>query len=233
MRHATTRAALATAQCLPATLAAQEREASVVAEKRWRCGDPEDVRVELRRLRGDDGSVLVCALWGERSSCDEDGYRSRNESWNWGGRSNDVAVQFTVRLPDGVRLVTSSVNGGIRIEGATSAVEAETVNGSITAGSTGGPVEAKTDNGSIDVRMGTALRHDASFTTVNGSIEVSIPEGLDADLEMTTTNRSVRTDFPVTVQGRMSRRRLEATLGKGGPELRLETVNGDVRLRKG
>jgi hypothetical protein len=50
---------------------------------------------------------------------------------------------------------------------------------------------------------------------------------------MTTTNRSVRTDFPVTVQGRMSRRRLEATLGKGGPELRLETVNGDVRLRKG
>src|SRR3954470_10680092 len=51
----------------------------VTATKRWRRGDPAVVRFETKKFGPNDENVLVCALWGERSSCDEDGYRSNND----------------------------------------------------------------------------------------------------------------------------------------------------------
>src|SRR5262245_13743382 len=73
--------------------------AEVTAVKRWRRGSPEDVRIETRRLGGDDGDAIICAFWNERASCDEDGYQSRGDNNNWRGRDhdNDTSVEFTVR----------------------------------------------------------------------------------------------------------------------------------------
>jgi len=45
-------------------------------------------------------------------------------------------------------------------------------------------------------------------------------------------NGNVRTDFPLTIQGRFRRNELSGTIGSGGRDLRLKTVNGDMILRK-
>ncbi|MCE2942901.1 MAG: DUF4097 family beta strand repeat-containing protein [Gemmatimonadota bacterium] len=212
--------------------AAEGDRASIVAVKSWRRGDPEQVRVEVRRAGGDDGTVIACAFWNEDASCDEAGYRGgRSRPRNDDG--NDVSVSFEVRVPRGVRVVTSTVNGGLEIEGVTASVDAETVNGSITARSSGGPVQAKTVNGGLDVSMGRSPTDDLEFETVNGNITLTIPDGLDAELSMETVNGAVTSDIPVTVSGRLNPKRLKATLGKGGRRLSLETVNGSVRLRRG
>lgn len=209
--------------------------ASIVATKQWRRGRPELVRVELRRVGGETGDVIACAFWNEKATCDEEGYRGGRSNWSWNDSDGpgDVKVSFEVRLPSGVNLVTSSVNGGLSVDGVSGSVEAETVNGSVAARSTGGPVRAKTVNGAIDVSMGRTMTDDLEFETVNGGISVTVPEGLDAELSMKTVNGNVSTDFPVTVSGRINPKRLTGTLGKGGRRLTLETVNGSVRLRKG
>ena len=205
--------------------------AEVTAVKRWRRGNPEDVRIETKRLGGDDGDVIICAFWTENASCDEDGYRSRGDN-GWRGRENDTSVEFTVKLPAGVRLGISTVNGGVTVNGATSEVRASTVNGRVSAQSSGGPVNASTVNGDIDVRMRDLGTGDLEYSTVNGSIEIEVPANLDADLDMRTVNGSLSADFPITLQGRVNPRRMRATIGKGGRRLRLETVNGSVELRK-
>lgn len=205
----------------------------ITAEKRWRRGDPDQVRIELQRVGSNDADVLVCALWGEQASCDEDGYRSGGRERWWGrGESNDVSVTFTVRVPDGVRLDLATTNGELRIEGATADVRARTVNGAINATSAGGPVRAKTVNGSINVRMGQAGREDLEYETVNGSIVVEVPAGLDADVEMSTVNGRVESDFPITVRGRIDPKRIRATIGNGGRRLEASTVNGSITLRR-
>ena len=205
------------------------RTLQIDAHKRWRRGNPEDVRVEIRKT--DDGDVLACALWGERSSCDERGYHSeRNRTF---GNNNDVAVEFIVRVPEGVKLDLSTVNGELTIDGATDRVDARTVNGSIQANSLGGPVRARTVNGSIRVRMGDTGHEDLSYETVNGSVSIEIPRGTSADLEMQTVNGRLESDFPLTVQGRISPRHLRAQLGNGGRKLFVKTVNGSVTLRQG
>jgi hypothetical protein len=205
--------------------------AEVTAVKRWRRGNPEDVRIETKRLGGDDGDVIICAFWTENASCDEDGYRSRGD--NWRNRDNDTSVEFTVKIPAGVRLGVSTVNGGVTVNGATSEVRASTVNGRVSAQSSGGPVNASTVNGDIDVRMRELGTGDLEYSTVNGSIEIEVPANLDADVDMRTVNGSLSADFPITLQGRVNPRRIRATIGKGGRRLRLETVNGSVELRKG
>jgi hypothetical protein len=206
--------------------------AEVTAVKRWRRGDPEDVRIEARRLGGDDGDAIICAFWTENASCDEDGYRSRGDNWRGRNDHNDTSVEFTVRLPAGVRLAVSTVNGGVRVDGATSEVQASTVNGRVSAISTGGPVNASTVNGDIDVRMRELGTGDLEYSTVNGSIEIEVPATLDAELDMRTVNGSLSADFPITLQGRVNPRRMRATIGKGGRRLRLETVNGSVEIKK-
>jgi DUF4097 and DUF4098 domain-containing protein YvlB len=45
-------------------------------------------------------------------------------------------------------------------------------------------------------------------------------------------NGEITSDFPITVQGRVSPRELKGTIGKGGRKLELETVNGDITLKK-
>ncbi len=207
--------------------------AEVRAEKRWRRGDPKDVKITASKTaRGD---ILVCAIWeGRETRCDEDGYRSEgNDSWFNGRRNNDVSVDFTILLPKGVKMDASTVNGGLAISGATAAVKGRTVNGSVEAASTSGPVNAKTVNGSIRVRAGAMGEGPLAYETVNGSITLELPDGLNADFEARTVNGSVISeDFPITIQGRIDRRRIEGKIGKGGPELRVSTVNGSIRLRK-
>ena len=206
--------------------------AEVTAVKRWRRGDPEDVKIELTKVGSGEGDVLVCAIWFERTECDEDGYETRNDRNSWNNRNNDVSVEFTVRLPAGVKLVTSTVNGSLEIDGATSSVEATTVNGEIHAASTGGPVMAETVNGSIEVRMREMGTEPLEFSTVNGSITVYVPDEINAELDMRTVNGRVSSDFPLTVRGRINPRHLRATLGRGGQRLEFSTVNGSVELRK-
>lgn len=205
------------------------REVEITAEKRARRGSTDHVRIETSQVEG--GSVLVCALWGEDSSCDTDSYNSRSERNVWGQQRNQVSVEFTVRVPDGVKLDMSTVNGELRIDGATDAVRARTVNGSISAASLGGPVTARTVNGSIRVSMGSAGGEDLEYETVNGSVTVEMPESVNADLDVQTVNGRIDSDFPVTVRGRISPRRLTGTLGDGGRQLRVKTVNGSVTLR--
>jgi putative adhesin len=206
--------------------------AEVTAVKRWRRGNPEDVRIETKRLGGDDGDVIICAFWSDNATCDEDGYRSHGDNNNWRNHDNDTSVEFTVKLPAGVRLGVSTVNGGVDVSGATSEVKASTVNGRVSAQSSGGPVNASTVNGDIDVRMRDLGTGDLEYSTVNGSIEIEVPANLDADVDMRTVNGSLSADFPITLQGRVNPRRIRATIGKGGRRLRLETVNGSVELRK-
>jgi hypothetical protein len=205
--------------------------AEVTAVKRSRRGNPEDVRIETRRIGSDDGDVIICAFWTENASCDEDGYRSHGDN-NRRDHDNDTSVEFTVKLPAGVRLNVSTVNGGVTVAGATSEVRASTVNGRVSAASSGGPVNASTVNGDIDVRMRELGTGDLEYSTVNGSIEIEVPANLDADLDMRTVNGSLSADFPITLQGRVNPRRMRATIGKGGRRIRLETVNGSVELRK-
>jgi DUF4097 and DUF4098 domain-containing protein YvlB len=210
-------------------MAATGDRVEVTAIKRGRRGDPDEVRIEVKRYGTNDENVSVCAIWGD-ATCDENGYRSnRRRNRDRDHDDNDIEVEFTVRVPRGVNIEVGTVNGSVDVRGVTGEVNASSVNGGVEAVSDGGPVTASTVNGS----MRTLGSGDLEFSTVNGSITVELPERLDADLRMTTVNGTLSSrDFPLTVTGRFNPQNMRATIGKGGTRLSFSTVNGNVELRK-
>ena len=202
----------------------------VTGTRRTRRGDPEFVRFEVQRFGPGNQDVLVCALWGENATCNEDGYRTRGSNRN---REHDVTVEFRVRVPRGVKVAAHGVNGEVRVEGVESEVEAASVNGSVFVETRRGPVSANTVNGSVRASMGRfELQHDMRFSSVNGTVIAEFSEDLNAEVDLSTVNGRFFSDYEVVVSGRIDPRRLKATIGKGGPRIRLSTVNGNVELRR-
>jgi DUF4097 and DUF4098 domain-containing protein YvlB len=207
-------------------------QVEVDAEERGERGGDE-IRFEVRRTGPDSGDVLICALWGQESSCDVDGdhYHSHH-SRHWDS-DNDTEVRFTVRLPEGVNIGANTVNGDVSVDGATAEVKARTVNGTVQANTLGGPVSASTVNGDVEVRMATTGHaSDLDYSTVNGSVTVNLPAKFDADVELSTVNGNVQSDYPVSLEGHIDPRHLRGTIGNGGLHLRASTVNGQIELRK-
>lgn len=203
----------------------------VRAEKRWRRGDPDDVRIEARMTGSGAGDVLICALWFERATCDEDGYRG-NSDRSRRDRHNDVSVRFVVTVPAHARVDASTVNGELIVEGTRGDIRASTVNGDVEARSTAGRVEATTVNGSITVRPAVSGTTGVEYSTVNGAITIELPASAAAEVDLSTVNGRISSDFAMTLAGSINPRRIRATIGAGGATIRARTVNGSIRVRK-
>jgi hypothetical protein len=199
----------------------------VTAVKHARRSDPDEVKIEVVPH---DGGVTICAVYpsdGRRENTCEPG-----EGGHMNTHDNDVVVDFTVRVPAGVQFAGRTVNGGIDAANLSGDVEASTVNGSIHV-ATSGHAQATTVNGSIVAAMGRATWTDRlDFTTVNGGITLDLPANLSTEVRASTVNGDIETDFPLTVTGRLGPRSLHGTIGSGGRQLELSTVNGSIRLRK-
>jgi hypothetical protein len=201
-------------------------EVEVVAVKRGRRSSPRDVQV---KVLPHEGGVTVCAVYPTS------GFPANDCQPGSGGRmnvrNNDVAVDFTVRVPAGSGLVARTVNGAVQASGLRGRVEAHTVNGAVKL-FTEGAAQAETVNGSIDATLGhTDWKDAASFQTVNGSITLALPREASTAVEARTVNGRIAVDFELA-GARTSRREVSGTIGAGGRKLALATVNGGIRVRR-
>jgi len=204
-------------------------EVEVIARKSGRRSDPSEVEIKVVEH---GGGVTICAVYpnppdGRPNEC-QPGSGGRMNT-----RNNDVKVEFTVRVPAGVRFVGRTVNGGVEAEGLTADAEVYSVNGTVTVTSSG-LARAETVNGSITAAMGRAdWSGSLDLKTVNGTITVELPASTSARVEASTVNGGIETDFPLTVTGRLGPRHVSGTIGSGGRDLTLETVNGGIHIRRG
>ena len=198
----------------------------VTAVKTYRSSDTARVRLMATPY---EGGIAVCAIWpGNEETC------APGKGFH-GGRThgNDVAVDFTVKLPARVALGASTQVGDLHVTGASGPLLLATVSGDVRAETARGPVEAVSVNGSVHAlvrALGDTGR--VSVTTVNGSVTAELPQHLDADVEANTINGSIFTDYPLTVEGKFTSHSLKGRVGQGGHEVHIQTVNGSITLKK-
>lgn len=155
-----------------------------------------------------------------------DAERSRREWWS---------VSYRINVPRQTDLDLDSLNGGISVAGVAGTLRFETHNGGVNLRDLAGSVRGETHNGGLNVSLGGSRWEGEGLDveTSNGGVTLSIPEGYNAQLETRTVNGGVRFDYPMTVVGDLTARTgLNATLGSGGPPVRVRTVNGGLRVQR-
>jgi hypothetical protein len=142
-------------------------------------------------------------------------------------------VSYEVFVPRRSDLSLEAHNGGIAIAEVSGRIDFRVTNGGVVLKRVGGNVKGGATNGGLVVELsGDHWEGDSlDVSTTNGGIVMSIPENYSAHLETGTVNGNLSVDFPVTVQGRISKE-LAVNLGSGGATVRAMTTNGGVKIRK-
>jgi hypothetical protein len=194
--------------------------------------DGDSVRVTARmQANGRSDTEAADLLKSVRLVADGRGVRAEGPVEN--GHFDGWSTSWVVWVPRRFDVSAEAQNGSIGVTGVTGDMDLRTQNGSVSLADVGGNVHARTQNGSLRVELsgdrwsGTGL--DAE--TENGSVRLGIPDRYAARLETGTVNGRINTDFPITVQGRISRQ-LSFELNGGGPTIRARTTNGSVQIAR-
>jgi len=201
-----------------------------------------DVRLDFR-----EGTQRVEATVTDRTGhvCGEQ-WNDRGERWE--RVHYEVKFDFTIRVPRNATLRLCTINGGDVIVGGTQGdFDVTNVNGLIEMNRVAGAGRAHTVNGPVTVTFTANPKQTSSFKSVNGNVDVSFLDGLSADFAMKTMNGGLFTDFDAQPlansiaatgerrNGKFLYRANEFTrvrVGKGGPEITFETLNGNVRAHR-
>lgn len=148
--------------------------------------------------------------------------------------------------PNGAHITTGG--GKITIGSAGGAVYAQTGGGDIEIGPTRGSVTAITGAG--DVLLDFQEAGSVEVATGLGRVVITVPSDLNATLDLETAytdkfrgKTRILSDWPVSItetkdwdDSHGTRRRyvrVRQQVGRGGPLIKVNTVNGDIVLRKG
>lgn len=164
------------------------------------------------------------------------------------GREPDMVVQ----VPVNTSLKLSCVNGGdIVVDRISGEIEVNNTNGGVKLTNVSGSVIAHALNKNVEVKL-NQITPDKSmaFTSLNGDIDVTLPADTKARVKMKTDNGEIYTDFdikldasgskPIIEDGRANHGKYKVrvdhaiygTINGGGPDLRFETFNGNIYIRK-
>jgi DUF4097 and DUF4098 domain-containing protein YvlB len=140
-------------------------------------------------------------------------------------------VNYRVTLPRGANVKISGTNSNVEADGIEGRFDVGVTNGRVVATALKGPATVETTNGAVSLSMARLASEGVECQTTNGAITVMLPEDAGADIAVRVTNGGISYDGLDVQVIEQSRRRFDATLGGGGPRVRLEATNGAIRLR--
>lgn len=161
-------------------------------------------------------------------------------------------VEGAVSLKGGEGNISlKSVDGDITIEDAKGRIELNTVEGQVRATNISGDLDVQSVDGEVllerinaravtantvdgSIRFSGALLADGAYhlESHDGNVTVEPDAEPDAVITISTFDGEFESDWPVTVTGANSNRRMTFTLGAGKARLELETFDGTISLRR-
>jgi hypothetical protein len=156
-----------------------------------------------------------------------------------------VKYGFKLKVPQRIKLKLETVNEGhVKVRGVRGDYDVSNVNGPIDMDEVGGSGRATTVNGRVHVSFVENPTADSTFKTINGNVDLYFAPSLAATFRFKTMQGDVYSDFPMAAapaspakserrNGKFVYRADRYTAGKvgaGGPEIKMENLNGDLRV---
>ncbi|HEY3129929.1 MAG TPA: DUF4097 family beta strand repeat-containing protein [Acidobacteriota bacterium] len=138
-----------------------------------------------------------------------------------------------------------TAGGNIRLRGGSGKITAKTAGGTLDIKNVSGSIEAKTAGGSIEAELIPSGTGTSRLQTAGGDVRLFLPENARASIEALIRLRGesgrvsgryeIRADFPHQTLKRdddAGEIRASYLLNGGGERISLETVNGNIEIRK-
>jgi hypothetical protein len=144
-----------------------------------------------------------------------------------------VSVDYQIKLPRWLRKIEiDAINSNIRMIGLSGNISVEVKSGSVELVGVSGKVRARAINGKISASLDRWADQGVELSSVNGSIELHLPTGTNADLEASTLSGRIEAQGLSSVKSerRFVGQKAEGSIGSGGPNIKVRTINGDIKL---
>jgi hypothetical protein len=196
-----------------------------------------EVKLDMRQ----EGDKLILLVDGPfRCKCGDGSIHMRGDD------DLHVRYDFKLRVPRDARVELKTVTSGdVKARNLAGDFKVRNVNGAIDMTGISGSGEAHTVNGKVNVAFDRKPTAPCSFKSVNGKLTISGPADFGGDARIKTLNGGIYTDYDVTslpVPGASGERHgtkwvyrsnaANVRLGSGGPEMKFETLNGDVIVER-
>ncbi len=155
------------------------------------------------------GSITLTSVQGEAEA----------HTGSGGIRAESLAGPFTGSTGSGSISVEQTAAGGADIR---------TGSGGIKVFGVEGPLRARTGSGSIRAE-GKPIA-DWDLHTGSGSVSLRLPPDAAFNFEGRSSSGGISIDHPITVQGKVERRRIQGQVRGGGPLVKVDTGSGSVRV---
>jgi len=176
-------------------------------------------------------------------------YRGVNDGMfnggNWNKSYADFSFDLDIVLPEDVRLIVSTHEGGLRVDGIKGSLIALNHHNNVKLKNIENLIYVHSHHGDVEVQFVTIPNNDMSFDTHHGDIKVSFPSVPSAVVSFDSHHGSFYTDFdwmhkPVRLSKTVSRSNSKAkykvgdktrvSMGDGRYNLTFETHHGDMYL---
>lgn len=196
-------------------------------EVEYRLTVPADMNLEVSTHSGDVG------IEGTRGEVQVQTVEGRITVSGGTGRVALSSVEGEVQLTGASgRINISAVDGSVTVRGARGDLQISSVDGAVLLEDIEATsVEASTVDGGIEFTGTFQESGRYRLSSHDGDVTVTVPS-VDAACTVSTYEGDFESDFPVTITGTRSRKRLDFVLGKGSARVELESFDGTVRLRK-
>lgn len=158
------------------------------------------------------------------------GEKDSDDSWGE-RRGQSVRQRVSLKLPRRVDVAVHGVNGPVSVAEIAGRAEVTGVNSSVNFARAAAFSRISGINGKVTVGMVRVGEGGLSISGINGGVECRIGESVNADLKTSNVNGSVHVELArVTLSGEVSRSRVNAKIGEGGPPITVSGVNGTIRF---
>lgn len=161
-----------------------------------------------------------------------DRWRQNNDGWKNGSK---LRVDYHLMVPRGAVLnEIETVNGDVRVSEFNNQVKISAVNGKVIASKLKGTANLSTVNGEVAADFGSLdATSKITLSTVNGRVNLTIPSDASATVKADSLNGNIENDFGLPVRkGKYVGRDLYGKLGGGDAKIKLDSVNGSLKLTR-
>jgi hypothetical protein len=217
---------------------AESDTVEVRATRHGRTSTPDVHFAVVRHARG----ITICAMYPASPGATPNQCTPGAVGMLRNSRDNDVEIEFAIRVPRGVLVRMTTLNGRITTGPLQSVVTATTMAGNIDV-TTSEFASASSNSGNVRVSMERAVWTDTlQLSSLSGNINVTLPADARTGVTAGTTTGAIDSDFEIgqVRSSALSRLRPRGSLGSnaqgiiGAPDRQLvvSTRAGNIQMRK-